>query len=96
MSCDSPKSNLQSQSCRGTAAFELMAVVSIAGLVTSSLIPLLASSVEIDDIRRTFLIDKQEDYLFAMEAEGLGLPVEYLPATFEIESDEDESEEDTL
>lgn len=76
--------------CRATAAFELMAVVSISGLVSTALIPLLGSSAEIDRLQRTWYRSKVDSYLLEMEAASLGLNTDYLPKEFAV-AEEDES-----
>ncbi len=76
---------------RGTAAFELIAVVSIASLISAALIPLLRSSVEIQEIHQTLLPDKQESYLFDMEAASMGIITDSLPAQL-IEEDTESGE----
>ena len=62
------------QSLRASAAFELMTVVGISGLMSSALLPMLGSSVEIERFRSAMFQDKQDAYLFNMEAASLGLP----------------------
>ena len=61
------------QSLRASAAFELMTVVGISGLMSSALLPMLGSSVELERFRTVMLQDKQDAYLFNMEAASLGL-----------------------
>ncbi len=64
---------------RGSASFELMTVIGIASLVSTALIPLLGASVDVDRYRSTMMQTKQEDYLFDMEAAGLGIDDSLLP-----------------
>lgn len=65
---------------RASAAFELLAVVSIAGLISTALIPLLGSSVEVERLHQNVLPSKLEAYLFTMETASLGVNPDHLPS----------------
>lgn len=69
-------------SCQASAAFELIAVVGISGLISSSILPLFGSTIELERFRSVQLKEKQNTYLFSMEANGLGMAV---PFTHDLE-----------
>ena len=63
-----------------TAAFELVAVVGISGLITSSILPLFGSAIELERYRAIQLKEKQNNYLFAMESASLGVKLTFTHA----------------
>mgnify|MGYP007101618039 CR=1 FL=1 len=66
----------RSSNHRGSAAFELITVTAVASLVATALLPLLGSSAKVERFRFSVLKDRQDSYLFQMEAEGLGIKLE--------------------
>lgn len=76
---------------RASAAFELLAVITIAGLVSTALIPLLGSSVEIERLQRTLLSSKLETYIFTMETVSLGINPDHLPPVLLINNESEGS-----